>query len=258
MAEHPHFHLVQDGDGGTDARADEVSRLRAELEARNRQEIAIAELGQAALTGVDPLILLGQACALVELTLRVSLCRALVDTPGARLILRAALGANDTFLRCTRDSDEDDSIGMVTLLADAPFTFGNLAEETRFKATHLHAEHGIRSGAGVVIRTQYGAFGVILAYANEERTFTDYELAFLRATANRWGSTAIRRSRPRAAAPTSRSPPSCATSPSASAPSANLRRAKSASAPSSRRAGAAWCCSTAISASPSQARRRTT
>ena len=76
MAEHPHFHLVQDGDGGTDARADEVSRLRAELEARNRQEIAIAELGQAALTGVDPLILLGQACALVELTLRFSLCRA--------------------------------------------------------------------------------------------------------------------------------------------------------------------------------------
>ena len=194
MAEHPHFHLVQDGDGGTDARADEVSRLRAELEARNRQEIAIAELGQAALTGVDPLILLGQACALVELTLRVSHCRALEVTPGGRMIVRAALGANDTFLRCTRDSDEDDSIGMVTLLADAPFTFGNLAEETRFKATHLHAEHGIRSGAGVVIRTQYGAFGVILAYANEERTFTDYELAFLRATANIAGE-AIARAR---------------------------------------------------------------
>jgi diguanylate cyclase (GGDEF)-like protein/PAS domain S-box-containing protein len=184
MTEHPLFHLVQSGEGASDARAAEVSQLRAELEARNRQEIAIAELGQAALTGVDPLILLGQACALVELTLRVSHCRALEIMPGGRMTVRAALGANDTFMRCTRDSDEDDSIGMVTLLSDAPFTFGNLAEETRFKASHLVAQHGVRSGAGVVIRTQYGSFGVILVYANEERTFTDYELAFLRATAN--------------------------------------------------------------------------
>ena len=59
MPEQPLFHLVQDGDAGSDARAAEVSRLRAELEARNRQEIAIAELGQAALTGVDPLMFLG-------------------------------------------------------------------------------------------------------------------------------------------------------------------------------------------------------
>jgi diguanylate cyclase (GGDEF)-like protein/PAS domain S-box-containing protein len=181
MTEQPLFHLVQND---ADARGAEVSRLRAELEARNRQEIAIAELGQAALTGVDPLMLLGQACALVELTLRVSHCRALEVTPAGRMEVRAALGANETFLRCTRDADDDDSIGMVALLADAPFTFGNLAEETRFKASHLADYHGIRGGAGVVIRTQYGPFGVILAYANEERTFTDYELAFLRATAN--------------------------------------------------------------------------
>ena len=184
MPEQSLFHLVQDGEAGTDARAAEVSRLRAELAARNRQEIAIAELGQAALTGIDPLMLLGQACALVELTLQVSHCRALEVTAGGRMTLRAALGANDTFLRCALDSDEDDSLGMVTLLADAPFTFGKLEEETRFNASHLHAHHGVRSGAGVVIRTQYGPFGVILAYASEERTFTDYELAFLRATAN--------------------------------------------------------------------------
>jgi diguanylate cyclase (GGDEF)-like protein/PAS domain S-box-containing protein len=184
MPEQPLFHLVQNGEAGDDARTAEVSRLRAELEARNRQEVAIAELGQAALTGVDPLMLLGQACALVELTLQVSHCRALELTPGGRMTLRAALGANDTFLRCKLDADEDDSLGMVTLLAETPFTFNKLEEETRFTASHLHAHHGVRSGAGVVIRTRYGPFGVILAYAGEERTFTDYELAFLRATAN--------------------------------------------------------------------------
>jgi diguanylate cyclase (GGDEF)-like protein/PAS domain S-box-containing protein len=194
MTEASPFHLVRDGEGRDPASAEELAQLRAELEARNRQEIAIAELGQAALTGVDPLILLGQACALVELTLQVAHCRALELTPGGRMLVRAALGANETFAHCTRDGDEDDSLGMVTLLAEGPVTFSRLEEETRFKANHLRDHHGVRAGAAVAIRTQYGPFGVILAYCGEERTFADYELAFLRATANIAGE-AIARAR---------------------------------------------------------------
>lgn len=182
MSEAKPFHLVRRGDA-QETRDTEIARLRAELEARDRQETAIAELGQAALTGVDPLILLGQACALIELTLRVSHCRALEVTPKG-LAVRAALGSNQTFLHCARDADEDESLGMFTLLAESPFTFNDLENETRVKATHLRYAHGVRSGAGVIIRTQYGPFGVILAYCDEERTFTDYELAFLRSTAN--------------------------------------------------------------------------
>lgn len=162
----------------------DLLRVRAEIEARDRQETAIAELGQAALTGVDPLILLGQACALVESTLQVSHCRALEIVPGGRMIVRGALGANETFLNCTRDADEDETLGMITLLAETPFSFGRLEQETRFKATHLRNYHSVRSGAGVVIRTQYGPFGVMLVYSNEERVFAEYELAFLRSTAS--------------------------------------------------------------------------
>src|SRR5438045_1225687 len=51
------------------SRAAEERELRAEIAARDRQENAIAELAQGALTGIDASILLGQACALVELTL---------------------------------------------------------------------------------------------------------------------------------------------------------------------------------------------
>ncbi|HYO79284.1 MAG TPA: EAL domain-containing protein [Thermoanaerobaculia bacterium] len=194
MTEHPLFHLVREGEQRDVGGADEVSRLRAELEARNRQEIAIAELGQGALTGIDPLMLLGQACALVELTLEVSHCRALELGAGGRMSVRAALGANETFAHCTLDADEDDSLAMVTLLADGPFTFSNLHEETRFKATHMRDDHRVRSGAAVAIRTQFGAFGIIVAYSDRERTFADYELAFLRATANIVGE-AIARAR---------------------------------------------------------------
>ena len=193
MSDAKPFHLVRGSDDREDRRELELTRVRAELAARDRQETAIAELGQAALTGVDPLILLGQACALVELTLQVSHVRALEVTPSG-LVLRAALGANQSFLHCNRDADEDESLGMVTLLADGPLTFNNLDDETRVKATHLRYAHDVCSGAGVVIRTQYGPFGVILAFATEERTFADYELAFLRSTANIVGE-AITRAR---------------------------------------------------------------
>jgi diguanylate cyclase (GGDEF)-like protein/PAS domain S-box-containing protein len=188
------FHLVREGETRSNARASEVRRLRAELEARNRQETAIAELGQAALTGVDPLILLGQVCALVELTLQVSHCRALEVGASGRMIVRAALGGNQTFLHCTRDAEEDESLAMLTLLADTPITFGRLEDETRFQATHLRNFHGVRSGAGVVIRTQHAPFGVLLAYSDDERVFAEYELAFLRSTANIVGE-AIARAR---------------------------------------------------------------
>ncbi|MDQ3281433.1 MAG: EAL domain-containing protein [Acidobacteriota bacterium] len=194
LEQQPQIHLVRNGEPRDEARDAELLRLRAELEARNRQETAIAELGQAAVTGVDPLILLGQACALVELTLQVSHCRALEMTPAGRMLVRAALGANQTFTGCTHDNDEDESLAMFTLLGDAPVTFTSLDEETRFKATHLREVHGVRGGAAVAIRTQYGPFGVIVAYSDVERTFADYELAFLRATANIVGE-AIARAR---------------------------------------------------------------
>lgn len=172
----------------------EVARLRAEIEARDRQERAIAELGQAALTGIDPSILIGQACALVELTLGVEHCRALENVTGGRMVVRAAIGSNVTFLRCDHDGEEDESIGMLVALSTGPITFGNLEQETRFKSSHLRAYHGIRSGAGVVIPTASATFGVLLAYSGSERTFSDYEIGFLQSVANLIGE-AVERAR---------------------------------------------------------------
>src|SRR5438105_2234148 len=171
--------------GGANAdRESELSRLRAEIEARDRQETAIAELGQAALTGVDPLILLGQACALVELTLGVTHCRALELTAGGRMLARAAIGTNESFTRCANDDEEDDSIGMFVLLDGGAVTFAATDAETRLKCNHLRDYHGVQTGAGVTIRTQHGPFGVLLAYCDDARDFREYELAFLKSTAN--------------------------------------------------------------------------
>src|SRR5438132_120512 len=88
MPDVPHpLQLVGGGRDDSTAVERELQRLRSEIEARNRQETAIAELGQAALTGVDPIMLLGQACALVELTLGIDNARALELTAGGRVTL---------------------------------------------------------------------------------------------------------------------------------------------------------------------------
>ncbi len=174
------------------ARSDEVERLRAEIEARNHQATAIAELGQAALTGVEGGILLGQACALVETALGMSHCRALEQAPSGRMIVRAAIGTNESFVNCTRDEEEDDSIGMFVLVSDAPVTFSTSDDETRFKCSHLREYHNVHSGAGVAIHNQYGRYGVLLAYADDERPFRDFEIDFLRSTANILGDAVAR------------------------------------------------------------------
>src|SRR5437660_5933419 len=117
MAERtPQLHLV----GGANS---ELSRLRGEIDARNRQETAISELGQAALTGVDPYILLGQACALVELTLGIDNARALELTAGGRVTLCSSIGSNATFLHCNRDDEENESIALYVAVARTPVTF---------------------------------------------------------------------------------------------------------------------------------------
>src|SRR6266496_323644 len=104
----PPLHLVG-GESSEAPLAAELNRLRGEIAARNRQETAIAELGQAALTGADPYILLGQACALVELTLGVETVRALELTTGGRVSLSSSIGSNMTFLHCDGDEEENES-----------------------------------------------------------------------------------------------------------------------------------------------------
>ena len=102
-------------------------------------------------------------------------------------MLRASIGSNVTFNHCERDDEENESIAMVVSLGGAPLLFTDLAQETRFKSSHLHNYHGIRSGAGVAIPTASGTFGVLLAYSSAERLLAEFEIAFLRSTASLLG-----------------------------------------------------------------------
>jgi diguanylate cyclase (GGDEF)-like protein/PAS domain S-box-containing protein len=172
----------------------ELRRLRAEIDARNRQETAVAELGQAALTGVDSNILLGQACALIELTLEVDHCRALELLPAGGVTVRAAIGSNATFNHCALDASEDESLSLFVSVSTAPVIFTTLENETRFNSSHLRDFHGVRSGAAIAIPTANGIFGVLVIYSTAQRVFADFEIAFLQSTASLLGE-ALQRSR---------------------------------------------------------------
>ena len=198
MAEQKQPFQLIGGAADPKAAAAELARLRAEIAARNGQETAIAELGQAALTGVDPSILIGQTCALIEETLGIDHCRAIELTPGGRVVVRAALGTNTTFTHCARDEDEDEAISMYVIVASDPVTFSDLEQENRFKCSHLRDFHQVKSGVGVAIPTGSGMFGVILAYSSEPRIFEEYEISFLRSIANLVGE-AVERGRAEAA-----------------------------------------------------------
>jgi diguanylate cyclase (GGDEF)-like protein/PAS domain S-box-containing protein len=68
-----------------------------EVERRRRQQRAVAELGQAALSRIDPEILLRQTCALVETVLGIARCRIVSDPPagaGAGLVAPIGRGAS--------------------------------------------------------------------------------------------------------------------------------------------------------------------
>jgi EAL domain-containing protein (putative c-di-GMP-specific phosphodiesterase class I) len=74
-----------------------LTAAEAEIARRTRQQAALAELGQAALTRADVGLLVGQTCALVEWALAASYVR-IVEASGNDLTLLFGLGSNQTQL----------------------------------------------------------------------------------------------------------------------------------------------------------------
>src|SRR5215208_5295650 len=84
--------VVSQQPGGSAAR-EEIARL-------TRQQAALAELGQAALTRADVGLLVGQTCAVVEWALGASHVSIVQAEDDGTLALRFGVGSNGTFSAC--------------------------------------------------------------------------------------------------------------------------------------------------------------
>ena len=159
--------------------------IEAELQARLRQQAAVATLGQRALGGIDVSTLLDETATLVAHTLAAEYCKVLELLPdGTALLLRAGVGWRAGLVGHTVVGAGIDSQAGYTLLSAAPVIVEDLRTETRFHSPTLLHEHGVVSGMSIIVTGRERPFGVLGVHTVTYRTFTQDDVYFLQAIAN--------------------------------------------------------------------------
>ncbi|MBI3911018.1 MAG: PAS domain-containing protein [Armatimonadetes bacterium] len=166
-----------------------------ELRARERQQAAVAELGQQALAGMDLSALMDRAVALVAGALNVEYVRVLEFLPERKALrLRAGVGWQDGCVGRVTIGIEADWLASCALITGETVIVSDTRAETRFSIPSLLRDHGVISSVTMVIAGREQPYGVLGADTNRERTFTEDEIHFLQEVANVLG-TAIERQR---------------------------------------------------------------
>ncbi len=147
---------------------------------RAHQQTVIAALGQLALVTSDLPTLLNQAVMLVAQALAVEYCQVLELLPDQNeLLLLAGTGWREGSVGNIREAAGTGSQSGFSILSGEPVVVADLRAETRFQPNQVLLEHGVISGATVIIQGHQRAFGVLGIYTTELRTFSEEEVHFL-------------------------------------------------------------------------------
>jgi PAS domain S-box-containing protein len=168
------------------AARDVTDRKRAEtlLQARERQQHAVAELGHLALTNPGLGALLDAAAVAVAGALDVEFAKVLELCSNGDLILRAGVGFGEGLAGHAIVPGGTGSLAGYVLLADEPVIVEDLSADTRFHPAGLLADHGVRSGVSIALGPRGRRFGVIGAHTTTKRRFTEDDVVFLATVAN--------------------------------------------------------------------------
>ncbi len=172
---------------GEELRTEIGERERAEEKprVRERQQAAVALLGQQALGGIDPSALMDKAVSLLAEALDVEYAKVLELLPdGKALLLRAGVGWKKGLVGHETVEGRVGSQAGYTLLSHEPVIVEDLSTETRFSGPHLLLEHGVVSGMSVIIMGRERPFGVLGAHTARRRKFSQDDINFLQAIAN--------------------------------------------------------------------------
>jgi PAS domain S-box-containing protein len=162
-----------------------LGALADELRTRLRQQEAVAQLGQMAVSSPDLDEVLNRAVAILAEVLDVELCKVLeLQSDGQTLLLRAGIGWREGLVgRATVGAGADNQAGY-TLASDQPVIVDDLGAETRFSGPALLHEHRVVSGMTVGIRGRDRLFGVLGTHSTRRRAFTANDVVFLQGIAN--------------------------------------------------------------------------
>ncbi|MCL1465441.1 PAS domain S-box protein [Argonema galeatum] len=168
-------------------RTDITDRKQTEenLRVRNRQQEAIAHLGQRALASTNIDTLMDEAVTLIAKTLEVEYCKVLELLPdGKAVFLRAGVGWQEGLVGHATVGTGMDSQAGYTLLSNEPVIVEDLRTETRFSGPPLLHNHGVVSGLSLIIAGHNRPWGVLGAHATRLRKFTKDDINFFQAAAN--------------------------------------------------------------------------
>ena len=168
------------------------------LEARVRQQAAIADLGKHALAYTDLSLLMDDVVSLIAQTLEMEYCGVFELLPNRSMVLRAGVGWEQGAVGHVIVDAGDESLAGYILVADQPVVVENLSTDTRFRSASWLDDHGAASGMSVIIHGQSRVFGVLEAHTARNRAYTTDEVYFLHAVAHVL-ATAVERMRTEAA-----------------------------------------------------------
>lgn len=166
---------------------DVSDRLLAQAQLRNRirQQQAVTQLGQFALSAQSLNAILDRAVNLAADTLEVEYCQVLQLLPEQNILsLKAGVGWKDGLVGTATLEIEANSQAGYTLRQSQPVIVEDLDSETRFKASSLLIDHRVVSGMSVAIANSNVTFGVLEAYTTEHRAFDRDDINFLSAISN--------------------------------------------------------------------------
>jgi PAS domain S-box-containing protein len=166
----------------------ELMQSEAAATYRAKQQVAIAEMGQLALSETQISPFLQEVVERVASILSVPYCEILRTrepaSNGTSLTRAAGIGwtesdTEDTLISLTRNCQSE-----FTFKSQGPVLFNDLEAETRFTPTEMLIKENIQSGITVAIRVNGESWGLLGAYAEQEHSFSPQDIYFFQSIAN--------------------------------------------------------------------------
>jgi PAS domain S-box-containing protein len=163
----------------------ERKKAEAKLQAHAKQQTAVTELGNLALTGTDLSKLMDQTVHLLSRTLKVEYAKILKFIPEEHaFLMQAGCGWKEGLVGKAKVPDEMGSQAGYTLRSNGPVMVKDLNRETRFSGPQLLLDHEVISGMSVTILSENQPFGVLGVHTKQKRVFTSDEINFFQSVTN--------------------------------------------------------------------------
>jgi two-component sensor histidine kinase len=164
----------------------ERANLETELRSRIKQQEALAQLGERALTESDLERLLNDAVSAIALTLNIDFVKILELLPGdTELLLRAGHGWKSDLAGSILTTTAPNSFAWFTLDSATPTVVDDFDAEARFEVPSYLTDHNCKSGVTVSIAGRDGrAYGILGVCTAKKRRFDPQDISFLAAIGN--------------------------------------------------------------------------